>query len=104
MARYLKPNNISVQEAKFLFTLRARMLDLKCNYRGKYSEVNCPCCKLEEDTQQHLLSCRSLHTDGTLIGSLPDYNDLFSENLSKQVQLSSIMKKQYEKRKRLTNS
>ena len=29
MASYLKPNQISIQEAKFLFTLRSRMLDIK---------------------------------------------------------------------------
>ena len=75
------------------------MLNVKCNYRGKYSDVLCPCCKLEEDTQQHLLVCSSLSMDGVVAGSLPDYNDLFCENLSKQVQISSILKACYEERK-----
>ena len=75
------------------------MLDVKCNYRGKYSDVLCPCCKLEEDTQQHLLVCSSLSMDGVVAGSPPNYNDLFCENLSKQVQISSILKACYEERK-----
>ena len=101
MASYLKPNQISVQEAKFVFTLRSRMLDIKCNYRGKYSDVLCPSCKQEDDTQQHLLVCSSLNMGGLLAGSLPDYNDLFSDDLSKQVQLSSIMKTCYDERIKL---
>ena len=101
MASYLKPNQISIQEAKFLFTLRSRMLDIKCNYRGKYSDVICPSCKQDDDTQQYLLVCSSLNMDGVVAGSLPDYNDLFSENLSKQVQLSSILKACYDKRIKL---
>ena len=103
MASYLKPNQISIQEAKFMFTLRSRMLDIKCNYRGKYSDVICPSCKQEDDTQQHLLVCSSLNIDVVVAGSLPDYNDLFSENLSKQVQLSSILKACYDERIKLKN-
>ena len=101
MTSYLQPNQISIQEAKYLFTLRSRMLDIKCNYRGKSSDILCPSCKQEDDTQQHLLVCSSLNIDGVVAGSLPDYNDLFSENLSKQVQLSSILKAFYHERIKL---
>ena len=60
MENYLKPCETSTNEGKFLFILRTRMLELKGNFRNKYSDVICPCCKLEEDLQEHLVTCISL--------------------------------------------
>ena len=45
--------------------------------------------------------CSSLNMDGVVAGALPDYNNLFCENLSKQVQISSILKACYEERIKL---
>ena len=59
---YLELQKLSVQEAKFLFALRSRMLEVKGNYRGKHKDIICPCCKLEEDHQHHLLVCSKLNT------------------------------------------
>ena len=104
MEGYLKPNQsaISVQEANFLFTLRTRMLDIKGNYKGKYNDVICPCCKLEEDYQQHLLSCNYLNTDGAVVGSLPEYSDLFDKSVTKQVNLARLLKQLFQKRVKMT--
>ena len=104
MEKYLKPCEINIQEAKFLFTIRARMLDVKGNFRNKYSDVICPCCKVEEDLQKHLLTCNSLMTDGVIVDSLSNYNDIFSDNLSRQVEICRMMKKRFEKRKILTKT
>ena len=96
---YLKPGELSIQEAKFLFSLRSRMLDIKCNFKGKYSNTLCPLCKKEEDSQKHLLVCDQLNEDGILITSLPIYGDLYGPSLDEQVMVSRIIKKQYTKRK-----
>ena len=104
MEKYMKPGQTSIQESKFLFMIRTRMLEVKGNFRSKWSDVICPCCKTEEDKQQHLLTCLSLNADGVITGSLPDYNDLFSDNLSRQVELSRIMKQRFQKRTKLTKN
>ena len=55
---YLKPNQmVSIDEAKFIFLLRTKMLDIKTKYRNKYSDVICPICKSADDEQAHLLAC-----------------------------------------------
>ena len=99
MEKYLKPGQTTIQESKFLFMIRTRMLEVKGNFRSKWSDLICPCCK-----QQHLLTCLSLIADGVITGSLPDYNDLFSDNLSRQVELSRIMKQRFKKRTTLTKN
>ena len=93
----------SVQEAKFLFALRCRMLEQKGNYSGKHKEIICPCCKLEDDHQQHLLICKKLNTGGTLVGQLPEYDQLFGNNLLKQIEISRIMRQKYNLRKSFLN-
>ena len=35
MQDYLSPNTISIQESKFIFLLRTRMLDVRNNYKGR---------------------------------------------------------------------
>ena len=79
------------------------MLELKGNYRGKHKDIICPCCKLEEDHQQHLLTCTKLNTGGTLVGQLPEYDHLFGKNVHKQVETSTIIRQKYNLRKTILN-
>ena len=46
---YLRGALLSDQESKFLFALRYRMLDMKTNFREKYADTICPCCRAGED-------------------------------------------------------
>ena len=92
---YLEAGDHSVQEAKFLFTLRTRMLDVRTNYGDKYFLKLCPCCQETEDTQEHLLSCYILHDEGSVVDELPVYEDLFSEEIKKQIKITRILKKRF---------
>ena len=99
MQNYLETKLQSRQEAKFLFALRCRMIDVKVNYKNKYSDNICPCCHVEVDDQEHLLSCSELDEEGTLVGSSPHYQDLFGNNIEKQINIARILKKRFELRK-----
>ena len=104
MQKYLEENEMSIHECKFLFSLRSRMIDVKTNYREKHSDTMCPCCEETEDSQQHLLSCSKIESDGEIVSSVPDYQDLFGSNLSKQVNMSRILKNRFGKRKKHTTA
>ena len=56
--QYLK--DLRTQEALIILKTRVNMLDLKANFRGKYSNELCELCKSEEDSTEHLFSCRKL--------------------------------------------
>jgi hypothetical protein len=60
MQEYLGPNEMGIDEEKFLFQLRTRMIEVRNNYSGSYLDLRCPLCKAEVDTQQHLLECKKL--------------------------------------------
>ena len=80
IATYFTGNDMRVTECKFLFALRSRMIDVRANYRDKYWDTICPCCCLEEDTQEHLLSCHMIDEEGAITDNLPNYQDLFGNN------------------------
>ena len=52
---YLKPNTSSIEESKFTFLARSRMIAVRTNYKGQYTHTDtlCPLRCLDEDTQQH---------------------------------------------------
>ena len=88
---------------KFLFLVRNRMLDLKVNFKGKYTDTLCPCCSLEEDSQQHLLDCSKLTIDGVVVDNLPEYEQLFSEDVTEQIQIARMIKQKFNMRNKLVN-
>ena len=91
----LAPNELSTHEARFIFHLRSRMVDLKANFRGKHSDWLCPLCKCDEDSQQHLLVCPELNEEDELVLNVPNYDDLFSENLEDKSNISRILRKRF---------
>ena len=59
-------NTLKRTEASIIFKARTRMLDIKENYRGKYTDNKCRLCKDEVETQEHILeNCRIIHNNET---------------------------------------
>ena len=103
MQDYLEPNSASVEESKFIFALRSRMVDIRCNFRGQYqdSDTLCPVCHSEEDTQPHMLLCEDLLESNAVVLDTPQYEHLFGQDLRKKLEVAMILKKHFKKRKEL---
>ena len=99
---YLEANDHNVQESKFLFSLRSRMVDVRANYREKYFVTICPCCELEEDSQEHLLSCDELRKHVTVPKDV-QYKDIYG-NTDKQLKIVKVMKQLLRKRELLRST
>ena len=100
---YLMPNNLTNEESKFIFLLRTRMLEVKCNYKGRYQNTDtlCPVCKNHEDTQQHILDCKYLDGENQLILGCANYEKLFSDNLSDKLEIARIIRSRFKRRKEI---
>jgi len=60
----LYTNNLNRSQTSILFKARTRMLDIKDNYRNKYTDLKCRLCGKHEETQQHILTeCESTIDD-----------------------------------------
>ena len=59
MKEYLKTDRINLVQKQLLFSLRTRMVMVKCNYRNKYGDnLSCSLCQtLSQESQEHLLVC-----------------------------------------------
>ena len=63
MRPYMKANRLNAQQGINLFKIRTRMLDVKNNYKNGNLDLRCPCCFLEIDTQEHMLTqCVNIST------------------------------------------
>ena len=83
MQPYLRSNNISLQKKKILFKARTNMLNVKWNFGNK---VLCPLCKLDDDTQEHLLVCILIKVRSPILMEnkyQSKYSDIYSPNISK---------------------
>ena len=59
MKEYLKTDRMNLVQKQLLFSLRTRMVMVKCNYRNKYGDnLSCSLCQtLSQESQEHLLVC-----------------------------------------------
>ena len=88
---YLRADNkLTTKEKAFTFALRARMLELRANFKSGKNDLNCRLCNKHEENQQMLLKCSALNADHL---STPPYSDLYSEDADKVTRISMILKK-----------
>ena len=76
------------------------MLDVRCNFKNKYSDTLCPLCKADQDTQQHLMVCSVLE-EPDVVREVPLYEELLQNNTKKISQIATILKRKFERRQEL---
>ena len=55
---YLK--ELKTQDAVIIMKTRLNMIDLKANFKGKYSDEKCELCMDEEDNTEHMFECKKI--------------------------------------------
>ena len=85
---------------KFLFQARTRMLELRANFKQKYlwTGVDCELGGMEEETQEHILSCDKIPDSSLTYEIPPKHEDLLSTDVEKQLRISAVMKEKMLKR------
>ena len=94
---YLTSNLFDNKEKTLLYNLRSQSEnEYRANFSHKYSNLRCPMCDFEEDSQLHALSCETVkqhldRTDKETIKSVL-YSDIFS-CLDKQLVVTRLFQK-----------
>ena len=95
--KYLKSQQINTNQAKLLFRIRTRMLNVKCNYKKMYENkplgVNCSVCFEIPEDQEHAVTCSKLPEQFNL-----PYKNLFSSNESKMLPALYLFEKVWRRR------
>ena len=96
--KYLTTDKMSQNTKRVLFRARTRMLNVQSNY-GKHTP--CPLCKMEEDSQQHLLECLiiKINNPDILNNVNSIYEDIYSNNIDKQNNITKLIEMAINSRK-----
>ena len=94
MAPYLAASDIemSIDEKKWLYKCRIEDIDLEANRKWNNGNIQCKYCPDTEMNQRHLLDCQYLLEKSEIISYIPDYNELFKEDIQEQLYISRILK------------
>ena len=94
MAQYLCASDIdmSIDEKKWLYKCRIEDIDLEANRRWNNGDIQCKNCKNTEMTQRHLLVCKYLLGKSEIVTYIPNYDDLFKEDIEEQIYISRLLK------------
>ena len=100
---YLEPSEekLSIHEKQFIFSARSRMMDVLDNYKNGKDSILCRACEKLPESQAHLLQCDQL-SDKELADSLPEYNNIFSDNPQQVAKIGRQLKTKFDKLKKLT--
>ena len=101
---YLKDKRIHPDNAKFIFKIRTRMYAVKANFKNQFKKSYlCDLCKLEDETQEHLMKCKVLKE------SIPElkitnikYIDIFG-SIEKIIPAAKLLYKVCKERESLLN-
>ena len=77
MRDYLKSKSMYSNQAKIIFKIRTRMINVKNNFRNGSTDVNCSMCKEKIESQIHIFTeCNKVNEKLTM----KEYLTLFSED------------------------
>ena len=84
---------------KWLFKCRIDDIDVKGNRRWQYENITCFSCNSNlDETQQHILLCKTLIGKSEIPTYIPNYLDLFGENIEDKLYVSRLIKDNPERR------
>ena len=54
-------SKLSLEDARTILKIRTNMIEVRANFKNKYTDLNCPICNDEIETTNHLFSCQKLY-------------------------------------------
>ena len=95
-------------EVNMLHSLRARCADVKMNFKHKYIQTHtrCSICDIKNEDQQHILTCEGIqqyHKSKNITKDTVKYEDLFSQNIYKQKEITTLFVELFKIRRKLQN-
>ena len=88
LKHYLDSSSVlTLQEKKELFKMRARMTEVKSNFKNRYASYNCEKCedkdKYNEETQEHIYKCIEIKENTGIFKTI--FSDTHETEISKHI-------------------
>ena len=95
---YLKAgNDMTIQEKCFVFQARSHCVQVKCNFKIGLSDLKCRQCGIEDETQDHIMTCAALVDNSLTNQNIPEYGEIFSDNPQKIAFIGRILQTKFKK-------
>ena len=109
MQMYMVSPLFSNCDVNMLHALRSRGTECKVNFKQKYqhTSLKCSLCGLEDEDQKHLLTCNVIlkyWKSKNISVRKSDYEDIFSKDIRKQKEITTIFRELFEIRTKLQNN
>ena len=94
---YFKDSRFTSDCVNILFQFRTRMFDVKNNFRNNYKQSNlsCPLCEMEVDTQEHLFECQQIREllPCNINNQRIVYENIFSNDCDILLEVAKLLKR-----------
>ena len=94
---YLLSGDRNVNVSKLIFKARSKTLDIKVQKKWKYEDITCSGCKVNEESGEETLSCKSFGENDSEI----PYSWFYSESVDKQISVAKLMMKKLKMRQKI---
>ena len=101
---YLMEGNKNLKVSKFIFKARSRTLDIKLHKKWKYEDKLCVGCKVREESEEEVLTCKFLGEEDEILTKPIDYNWFFGGLIDDMVLVAQEMMKRMNKRKKILDN
>ena len=105
---YFLPTNqkITKEEARYIFKMRTKMINLKPNYKGKNNSSQCSICNNGDETQEHLYNdCNEIiKGENNKNQETPDYNSIIVGNVTEKLKVARIFMQKMEVHNKLAKT
>ena len=88
MSKYLCPNDyMSLNTSKFVAKTQCHMIEtVKTNFKHEFEpNLLCNSCKVKECNQSHLLYCSALIGSNQRVTYIPNYEDIFNDEVTEEL-------------------
>ena len=108
LAKYIRSPLFDYEDVKLLLALRTRTVrGVKTDFKGMFVDTSCPLGCAHQDTIPNILTCPVIraHTESNnaAIGTV-QYGDIFSSDILKQKQVTTLYRKHLEIRENIQNN
>ena len=94
---YFVSHKINTKTAQNIYCYRTKMAGVKVNFRSQFQDIMCLECKIEEDSQEHLL--HHINYGGEL-NEAEMYQKLFTNIASDNLEAISLLEKGMKRREK----
>ena len=96
---YVTTDLLTTEQKKLLFQLRSGTYPVFANQKYLHSDILCPCCREEDDTISHQLSCRFQSDVNSQLDASLTSEDIFSQDIQRQCQVTMMFDQAMNRRK-----